>query len=87
VALFGILGIGLDCKLGTFLDYGLDTINLVDGTGIGTVDGRERRAIERPRDDGVVNASAERDSIRVQAQGRGPGCVIEMARRTDVEIS
>ena len=85
VALLGILRLGLDGKLSMHLGYGTDGMNPVDGSGIGTVDGYEQGALERSGDGGVVNAGAERHTLRVQAEGGGHGGVIEMAVGTDVE--
>ena len=83
--MLGILSLGLNGKLSMLLRYGTDGMNPVDGSGIGAVDGYEHGAIERSGDGRVVNAGAERHSIRVQAEGGGQGCVIEMAVGTDVE--
>jgi hypothetical protein len=67
VALLGILRLGLDGKLSMLLGYGTDGMNTVDGSGICTVDGYEQSAIEHSGDGRVVNAGAERHSVRVQA--------------------
>ena len=86
MALFGILGIRLDGKLSMLLGFGIDGMNPVDSIGIGTIDGHEHGAIERSGDGWIVYACAERHSVRMQAQGSGQGCVIEMAVGTNVEL-